>query len=271
MTRGSESCRSAASGSRCCGHLPARQHGTGIGCIHYPCAIHRGHVPRTAAGAHRRIGQGARRAGPWQRDQKPPPAVALKRDKRGKGLTDDLQQYVLPPATEKRLAALEEGAKKDLQAGDLPGVQIGLADLRRSLAAEIARYQAIVGLLARTNRPPQPFAGGEARKSTLQANGIESPGQPEIEALSTQLDQEVAAGDFVAAMRTSWAEARRAAQERKDRRVAAAHFEGRQRRTAGGFARQRRRALVFRRRRRPERTRRTSVRTSPRRMTTSRT
>jgi hypothetical protein len=136
------------------------------------------------------------------RDQKPPPTVASRRDKRGKVLTDDLQQYVLPADTEQRLQALEAGARKDLQAGDLPGVQIGLAELRRDLAAGIERYQAIVDYWREPTS--QPFAEGEARKSTLQANGINSPNQPEIEALSTQLDREVAAGDFVTAMRKSW-------------------------------------------------------------------
>ena len=136
------------------------------------------------------------------RDQKPPATIAFKRDKRGKALTDDLRQYVLPPDTEKRLGALEDGAKKDLQAGDLPGVQIGLAELRRSLAAEIARYQAIVDYWREPSS--QPFVEGEARKSTLLANGIESPNQKEIESLATEFDQQVAAGDFVTAMRTSW-------------------------------------------------------------------
>jgi hypothetical protein len=136
------------------------------------------------------------------RDQKAPPMVAFKRDKRGKNLTDDLQKYVLTSDTEKRLNGLEDAARSDLKAGDLPGVQVGLAELRRNLAAEITRYQAIVDYW----REPTslPVAEGSARKAVLQANGIESQNQEEIDALGAQLDQQVAAGDFVAAMRTTW-------------------------------------------------------------------
>jgi hypothetical protein len=136
------------------------------------------------------------------RDQTPPPALAIKRDKRGKGLGDDLQQNVVPPETQQKLEALETRAANDLRAGDLPGVQVELAELRGGLKAAIDKYQAIVDYWSQP--VSQPVAEGANRKATLQANGIVTSNQAEIDALSAQLDQQVAAGDFVAAMRTSW-------------------------------------------------------------------
>ena len=136
------------------------------------------------------------------RDQTPPPALAFKRDKRGKGLSDDLRDNVVPPDTQKKLEALQSGATNDLRSGDLPGVQVELAELRRGLKAAIDEYQAIVEYW----RQPisQPVAEDAGRKATLQANGISVPNQAEIDALASQLDQQVASGDFVTAMRTSW-------------------------------------------------------------------
>jgi hypothetical protein len=71
------------------------------------------------------------------RDQTPPPALAFKRDKRSRVLTDDLKQHVVPPDTQKQLEALDARAKSDLEAGDLPGVQVELAELRRGLKTQI--------------------------------------------------------------------------------------------------------------------------------------
>jgi hypothetical protein len=135
------------------------------------------------------------------RDQAPTPALAFKRDKRGKSPTDDLKQ-ILSPDTQKKFETLQTNATNDLKAGDLPGAQIQLGELRQGLRAGIERYQAITEYW----REPvsQPFAEGAARKSTLQANGVETPNRAEMETLSAQLDQQVASGDFVAAMRTTW-------------------------------------------------------------------
>lgn len=136
------------------------------------------------------------------RDQTPAPALASRRDKRGLGLGDDLSHEVMPSDAQKKLEALQARAMSDLQAGDLPGVQVELADLRRGLKTEIEKYQAIVDYW---NQPPSLTVAEDAgRKATLQANGITTPNQGEIDALSAQLDQQIAAHDFVTAMRTTW-------------------------------------------------------------------
>ena len=136
------------------------------------------------------------------RDQPPAAALAFKRDKRGKNPADDLKQSVLPPDTQKKLETLHANAVNDLGAGDLPGVQIHLVELRQTLRTEIERYQAITEYW----REPasQPYTEGAARKATLKANGIDTPSQSEIETLAAQLDKQIAAGDFVAGMRTTW-------------------------------------------------------------------
>jgi hypothetical protein len=136
------------------------------------------------------------------RDQPPVPALAFKKDKRGKSPEDDLKQSVLSADLQKKLEELEAGATSDLQAGDLPGVQIRLVELRQALKAGIERYQAITEYW----REPasQPYTEGAARKDTLKANGIETPNQAQIETLSAQVDREIAANLFVTAMRTTW-------------------------------------------------------------------
>jgi hypothetical protein len=148
------------------------------------------------------------------RDQPPDPALAFKRDRRGKTPTDDLKQGVLPLATQKKLETLEVNAANDLKAGDLPGVQIRLAEMRQGLAAEIERYHAIAAYW----REPasQPYVEGAARKATLKASGIETPNQAEIEGLWAQLDQQVAAGNFVAAMGTTWPKLNELQQQARD-------------------------------------------------------
>lgn len=136
------------------------------------------------------------------RDQPPEPALAFKRDRRGKAPTDDFKERLLPPATQKELEALQISTVSDFTAGDLPGVQIHLAQFRKGLKEEIERYQAITDYW----REPAslPYVEGAARKATLKANGIETPNLTEIETLSAQLDAQVASGDFVAAMHTTW-------------------------------------------------------------------
>lgn len=136
------------------------------------------------------------------RDQPPASGLAFKKDKRGKSPTEDLKQYVLPPETQSKLEALEANATRDLTAGDLPGVQIQLVELRKELKTGIERFQAITEYW----REPvsQPYTDGAGRKATLKANGIDTPNAAEIETLSAQLDQQVAAGDFFTAMRTTW-------------------------------------------------------------------
>jgi hypothetical protein len=136
------------------------------------------------------------------REQPSSPALAFKRDRRGKNPTDDFKQSLLPMVTQLKLEALEIGAKKDLDAGDLPGAQIQLTELRQGLKTEIERYQAITEYWRET--ASQPYVDGASRKTTLQANGIETPNRAEIETLVAQLDQQVAAGDFMAAMHTTW-------------------------------------------------------------------
>jgi hypothetical protein len=136
------------------------------------------------------------------RDQPPAPALSFKRDKRGKSPTDDLKEYVLPHETQLKLETLESSAGRDLSAGDLPGVQFQVAELRQGLRAGIDRFQAITEYWREPTS--QPYTEGASRKATLKANGIDSPNQAQIETLSAQLDQQVAAGDFLAAMRTTW-------------------------------------------------------------------
>jgi len=136
------------------------------------------------------------------RDQPPASALAFKRDKRGKSPTDDLKQYVLPQELQLKLETLEGNAARDLGAGDLPGVQFQLVELRQNLRAGIDRYQAITEYWRES--ASQPYTEGAARKATLKANGIDTPNQAEIETLSAQLDQQIASGDFIAAMRTTW-------------------------------------------------------------------
>ena len=136
------------------------------------------------------------------RDQATPPALAFKKDKRGKSPTEDLKQYVLPQETQWKLETLESNATRDLSAGDLPGVQIQVVELRQGLKAGIDRFQAITEYW----REPvsQPYTEGAGRKATFKATGIDTPNLAEIETLSAQLDQQVAAGDFLTAMRTTW-------------------------------------------------------------------
>jgi hypothetical protein len=136
------------------------------------------------------------------RDQTPPPSLAFKRDKRGSALTDDLRQHVVPPDTQKKLEALEARAKSDLEAGDLPGVQVELAELRRGLKMQIEEYQAIVEYWSQPTS--LPVAEDASRKATLQANGIQAPNQAEIDSLEAQLDKQIAAADFITAMRATW-------------------------------------------------------------------
>jgi hypothetical protein len=136
------------------------------------------------------------------RDQAPPPALAFKRDKRGKSLIDDLKHNVVPTELQKKLEALLKSARSDLHAGDLPGVQVELTDLRRSLKTEIEDYQAISEYWRES--ASNPFVDGAGRKTTLQTLGVETPNRDQIETLSAQLDQQIAAGEFVAAMRTTW-------------------------------------------------------------------
>jgi hypothetical protein len=136
------------------------------------------------------------------RDQPLEAALAFKRDRRGKTPTDDFKENLLQPDVQKKLEAAQMSATSDFRAGDLPGVQIHLGQLRQGLKAEIERYQAITEYW----RTPasKPYVEGAARKATLKANGIETPGLAEIESLYSQLDKQVAAADFVTAMGTTW-------------------------------------------------------------------
>ncbi len=136
------------------------------------------------------------------RNQNVPKEIAEQRDKRGKGLKDDLQQNVMPPEVETRMKGLRESAAKDLAAGDLPGVQVTLATLRRDLTTEIERYQAVIAYWRDIGAHPLP--AGVVDENLLRAHRVEPAFQKELADLRGQLDKQVAGRDFVTAMRTTW-------------------------------------------------------------------
>jgi hypothetical protein len=138
----------------------------------------------------------------YARDQPPAPALAFKRDKRGKGPADDLKASVLPVDIEAQLRASLGNATSDFRAGDLPGAQINLGQMRQGLRTQIDRYQAITEYWRES--ASLPYSEGAARKATFKTNGVDTPKQAEIETLTAQLDQQIASNDFVGAMRTTW-------------------------------------------------------------------
>jgi hypothetical protein len=136
------------------------------------------------------------------RTQEVPKAISDQRDKRKTGIQDDLQKNVMPPETEARLKAMRESAAKDLAAGDLPGVQVTLANLRRGLTAEIERYQAIVAYWRDIGARDLP--NGVVDEALLRAHRVEPALNKEQADLHTQFDKQVAARDFVGAMGKTW-------------------------------------------------------------------
>ncbi len=136
------------------------------------------------------------------RTQQLPKDVADKRDKRGQGIQDDLQKNVMSPETEARLKALRESAAKDLAAGDLPGVQVTLVNLRRGLTSEIERYQAIVAYWREIGAPGYRLAVVD--EAFLRAHRVEPAYAKELADLRAQIEKQVGAGDFVTAMQTTW-------------------------------------------------------------------
>jgi hypothetical protein len=141
------------------------------------------------------------------RAQPVPRALANREDRRGVTFKDDLQQNVLTPEAENRLQSLQERAASDLQAGDLPGAQLAVADLRRELTIEIERFKAITEYWKEKSslKPAPRRPDWVARNDTLRSSGIEPPPQSiEAAALETQLHQQIAAREFAAAMNVTW-------------------------------------------------------------------
>jgi TonB family protein len=136
------------------------------------------------------------------RNQSVPPPLANRKDRLGHTLKDDLLQNVLPPEVQTHLETLNQAAATDLRAGDLPGAQLNVTSLRRELATEIERFQAIVDYWKEV--PEMPLPTLSVRSDALGALGIGPlPRSKEAAELQAQFDQQIAARDFTTAMRVS--------------------------------------------------------------------
>jgi hypothetical protein len=136
------------------------------------------------------------------RNQEVPKELADRKDKRGQTIKADLQDNVMRPEVETRLKSLRESAAKDLAAGDLPGVQVTLINLRRELTTEIERYQGIVAYWRDIGTRGLPT--GVADESVLRAHRVEPAFQKELTDLGSQLGKQIASRDFHTAMATTW-------------------------------------------------------------------
>ncbi len=159
------------------------------------------------------------------RDQPPVPALAFKKDKRGKSPAEDLKQYVLPQELQLETgnARRQRGARSQCRRSSRRAVQV--VELRQGLKAGIDRYQAITEYWRES--ASQPYTEGAARKATLKANGIDTPNQAEIETLVRAARSAGRRGRFPRRHAHHMAEAERAAETGPDRGIPAAPVAGR--------------------------------------------
>lgn len=108
-------------------------------------------------------------------NQAVPTALANRKDRRDLTFKDDLRENVLVPETEAQLTALKQTAANDLGAGELPGAQVNLANLRANLAVGIERFRAITDYWKDTGSLPPDARNPEwvTRSEQLRAAGIE--------------------------------------------------------------------------------------------------
>ncbi len=142
------------------------------------------------------------------------------------------------PEAQAGLDAHLTSAANDLAAGDLPGVQLTLANARREIRTEIERYQSIMdywGAVSLGRRggwtqqdllPGKRFPGSANPYLDL---GITTPYDAELDELNAKLDTQIEARDFIPAMRVTWPRIRRAANSRRYRAIQAAAREARRR------------------------------------------
>ncbi len=145
-----------------------------------------------------------------------PGKFAFRQDALGRTMKDELKEQVLPSDRQTQLEKQLSSAESDLKAGDLPGAQIRLNEVRTTIKAEVERYQAVmeywrligatsrVAVEPRSDEATPPVVVNHAIRDRWQSVGITSPHDEDVASAETAFAQQMESRDYVTALRTTW-------------------------------------------------------------------
>jgi TonB family protein len=122
--------------------------------------------------------------------------TAAGRDRRGRTFRDDIQNNVLTPEHDAKLATLRESFKAQLSAAQFDQAKVTLQTFTTAVEAEITNYQDITAYWTWVAAPPDrtPYL------RYLRSNDIDPRNTDEIAALTQRFEQQIAAAQFGDAM-----------------------------------------------------------------------